>query len=188
MSDYDLRAELRNILDTTDMTDPAEITDKVISTIPTEDLASVLRLALLPYVQTFMGHERLRAFKFSGADHAETDAQRLIVGAGIDLDRGDGSHRRNETHVPGAASPRSWKRDLLRARIHVGDNERKMLADCTVEDITAAAIERVALSRQNAAWADRYRKLAHRMEQYHADTVADMPYDVVAAILRGDPA
>lgn len=186
---YDLRAELRNILDTTDLTDPGEITDKVIATIPPDALVDVLRQVLRPYVQNFLGTDRLRLIQSSSSDHRFNDAHCRPAAAGQPLDRESGSQSSADSHDGRAAAPRSWKRDgirdIFRSRM---PGQGKMLGDCTVEDITAAAIERETLSAKNAAWAVRYRKLAKRMEQYHVTLVSELSPDLVRDILQGAPA
>lgn len=186
---FNLRGEVRHILDTTDLTDPGEIAEKVFSGIPSGAFEDVVRVTLRPFVADVMGSERRRSAGFSNTGQCETGTQRGDAsvgdetGAGTTSQVGPGTQRR-----PAGGDP-SWKRrsirNIHRQRIYVG-NEWKMLGDCTVADIDSAALDRRATAQQNKAWADRYDQLSLRMSQSHAGVVSDMSQDMVAAILNGE--
>lgn len=72
----------------------------------------------------------------------------------------------------------------LKARVFVGD-QWKMLGQCTYDDVLALADSRQQLAEENAAAAEKFRRVAKELQNAGAETVADLPADVLAAALAG---
>ena len=75
----------------------------------------------------------------------------------------------------------------LNRRVKVGNGveDRKHLAECTVDDLTWMVDYRQRVAQRNIAAADQYQKLADAMTNMGAATVADLDRRVTEAILLG---
>jgi len=179
MSTYDLRADVKAVLESTSLTDPGEVADKVAESIPAKSLRSALRVTLRAYVRQVMAESRtLSAPNFRPAPVHPTPVS-------------SGGHTRSGAQSRTAAAGRSpkvrairdgWQRQLD-ARVHVGDSEWKFLGDCTHDNLNALAAEREANADKNRAWARHYRGLAALLTEHGAETVRDLPAEVLMPAL-----
>lgn len=170
-ADYNLRADVKTVLDTTSITDPGEIADKVAESVPAKELRAALRVTLRAYVRYMMAQSR-------------TNNPPLFSGSG---------QSRNDSHAPTAAAGRSWKRDGIRdgwqrqltARYHVGDRQWKQLREMTHADLMAAAGEREATARRTEAWARILHAWAGLLTEHDAATFGALPVEVQMYALGG---
>lgn len=165
---YDLRADVKSMLNSTSLTDPGEIADKVAENVPSRSLRDALRVTLRAFVRQVMSEARTNNNpQFSG-----------------------GGHRCYDTHhehaAAGTTSTRSWKRSGIRdgwqrqldARFHVGDHQWKQLRDMTYADLLTAADEREATARRNQAWARTLHSWAALLTEHNVDTFGELPVAV----------
>lgn len=154
---FSLRHVVHDVLTETDLADPSDVANAVLARIP-EDLSRVaLAQALRGYVRQVIGQARMT--------RPEQDTEQKPTG-------------------------RSWKRDALREgwrdrlhdRTHV-ENGWKLLAECTYEDLLAAAAERRDLAERNLASAQQYEKWASLVSEYGVETFGDLPAAVLAEAL-----
>jgi hypothetical protein len=84
------------------------------------------------------------------------------------------------------AAVRDWVARELAAPVCTDEASRawKFLADCTVDDLTAAAAIRHRKAAQNAAEAERFEALAKAVEHADVATVGELPADALEAALR----
>jgi hypothetical protein len=152
-SNFDLRAAVAKVLDTSDLAEPDEIASKVAENVAARDLRSALALALVPYVRIQMDNSRRSNVILNG----DSDVQ-----------------RKQSARSPKVAAIRDAWAAALRDRVHVSDGW-KLLGDCTYEDLLFAAEERREKARQNVARAERFEWLAERLQANGVARVADLP-------------
>jgi len=167
---YDLRAEIRNVLDTTDLTDPGDIADKVAKSIPAKALRDVVRMMLRSYVRQVNNERRTYSPpNFSTGGQRRSDAQ-VNIAAG--------------RSAKVQAIRDGWQAQLDN-RVHVGQSEWKFLGDCTYDNLYALAAERETHAAKNASWARYYRSLAGLLTEHGVETVRDLPATVLMPALGG---
>lgn len=158
--DFDLRALVIAVAESSDVAEPKALTDEVLRRIPARHRLAALETALPAYVSQAISNGQ-RNFRQLGS-------------------------------VPG----RSWKTEgarafaqrFLHARIDVssaGTGEWKLIGDCAVEDCLGAAALRRAMAAANVAQAERLEKLGALLDEYGAETVADLPEPVLVAFVTG---
>lgn len=157
MSTYDLRADVRAVLDSSNLTDPGEIADKVAESIPASALRAALHVTLRSYVRQVMAETRTN----SAPNFRSPAAGRSVKVQAIR----DG-----------------WQRQLDN-RVHVGDSEWKLLGDCTYEDLLACAAEREAIAARNQSMARYYRGLAGLVAEHDTAALRDVPAEVLMPAL-----
>jgi hypothetical protein len=157
----DVRALINQVLDETNLTSTADIIDKVMSMLAPEQLADALRQAL--------------------TDVVRQQITRHNVGP-LAPDQTGASRPSWKVHGYQTQVADAWRR-VLRDRISVGRNERKMLGECTYADLTAAAEERFAHARQNEAKAQWLKRLADAVKQHDAARLDALPDDVLQALV-----
>jgi hypothetical protein len=150
MTDFDLRALVREVCDHSTVADPLMLAKEVNRRIKQADRDAALESALPLVVQNELGRLRMR-------HHAP------IPG----------------TPQPSrkVAGIREMWRRTLRDRINVGPDvsDWKFLADCTAEDLDYAAALREEHARRNAARAAQYRRLAELLNGHGVSTVGELP-------------
>lgn len=152
----DLRSLVAQTLEQTDVADPGAVARLVLDRMSDVERAEALEVTLRGFVRQLMSEQR-----------------------------------RTPPAAPPASMPRSWKvqavrdgwQQRLRDRVHVGDSQWKLLADCGYADLMAAADERAAIADRNAAWARTYREWARLLDEQGAATFADLPAVVQANAL-----
>lgn len=198
MSAYNLRAEVRHMLDSTSITDPGEIADKVLESMPEECLRDSLRETLRAYVRAVNAETRPSGVAAS--------AVRSLIPAPATptIQPTSGGHSRPGTHSSHAAAGRpattvapkktlswrgigirnGWQRSLD-SRVHVGTGRNKMLRHCTYDDLQFAADEREQVAAKNAASARYYRSLASLVLEYDVKAFGDLPTEVIMVAVGG---
>jgi hypothetical protein len=151
MTDFDLRAAVIVVLDTTPLTEPADIATKVAKNVPAKQLRAALTAALVSYVATVNQQRRM---------------DNPLLG---------GSQSGRSSKVAGIAD---WWTAAMRDRVHV-DGGQKMLGDCTFADLMFAAAERRQQARWNEAKADQYEALAKKLREHDVECVSGLPRSAV---------
>lgn len=154
MTEFDLRAAVNDVLDTTSLTDPVAIAAKVAENVPTRQLRVALAEALVSFVANVNQRRRMNNPLLGGAPQVRSG---------------------RSTKVAGIAT---WWAAALRDRVHV-DGGHKFLGDCTFDDLMFAASERRQQARLNEAKADQYEALAKLLREHGVDRVADLPPSAV---------
>lgn len=67
----------------------------------------------------------------------------------------------------------------LAGSLNIGPNQWKLLAECTADDLTAAADYSDQLAQANATRAKHYRRMVDALVRYNAATLNDLPVDVL---------
>lgn len=158
---FSLRAEIKKVVDETDLTDPRDIAAKVAENVP----AKLLRDALAQALPELVRVELTRARSGQPAPTAAPANRSSKVAAIRD----------------------AWRRHL-RDRIHVGRGVWQMLADCTAENLRVAADERRQNAAANLAAADRFDRYAAALEEHKVARFADLPESVQAELLGAEEA
>jgi hypothetical protein len=81
---------------------------------------------------------------------------------------------KQKARSPKLEERRRWWHELLAARVHVG-GELKVVAECTVEDLSTCIEERRAHIADVQAQIVNYEKLIALMTQHGVETVAELP-------------
>ena len=158
---FDLRALVREVCDTSTMTDPATLAKEVGRRIGRNQQAAALQQALPVVVQHIVSRHR-GSFVPEQRSAATSNRSRKV-----------------------ASIRETWRR-MLRDRIAVGPDisDWKFLGDCTVDDLAYAAAIREDHARRNAARAQQLRDLAELLDQHGVSTVGDLPEPVLSASLQ----
>lgn len=162
MSELDLRARIRAILDDTGEADPGVVADKVIGDLSSRELRPALAQTMRALVREVMRAERL------------TTPQ-----AAENVSPGQGRSRAR-------AVAEAW-RAHLRDRVFVGDGTWRLLGDCSPQDVLFLVADRRQKAAELAEAAQRYQRLHDAMDRHGAGRVADLP-DAVLADALGDAA
>ncbi len=185
-SEYDLQALTRRLIRTRKQWSAGDLADAVLAATPRRALRAAYRTALGAYVRQALGSATTTPpTEDPRPGHISDDTQGSTAGAGTNP--GVDDHRSPETHtapVVSAGAPRS-RASLFRASgfreiIHTGPGVYKSLAESSAEELLFAAAESDRHAESNAAAAERYRKLVKLMQEYDAQTPADLPEDVIA--------
>lgn len=164
MSEFNLRALVREVADASGDADPGLLAEAVYKRIAAKERPAALREALRHYVRLTVAMERT----------ASPSTQEQPEGTG----------------KPGT---RSWKRDgiragwrrYLRTRLHT-EGGWKFLGDCGFDDLMFAATERREIAAATLSAADRYEALAKLCADHGVSRVADLPDSVLDAIESDD--
>lgn len=161
---YDLRASVKQVLDTSGLNSPAEIAAKVAEDVPAHALRACLRLTLAAYAAQIIREDRNYA-----APNFQTPASHGTPGAQGDRAGGRPWGARYRDH---------WQR-ALRGPVNVGDKQWKQLGDCGYADLEFLAAERVKNAERNAAAARYYNGLRALLTEHDVATVRDLPAEVL---------
>ena len=172
MSDFNLRAVVREVLAGTNEADPGVIAGMVTARIDAADRDAALSQMMRLFVRQVMSEERTAAAPFSSSSGGQ-----LTRGSHAPIAAAAG---RPSLRVAGIRD--GWQR-ALRSRVHVGHSEYKLLADCNYDDLYAAAAEREDLARRNQAWARHYHVLAALLTEHDVETVGELPSNVLMVSL-----
>ena len=132
-----LRTLIRDVLDTTSLTDPREVAAKVIAALDPADYVHALEEALPEYVRTEMNRAGLLSPK---VDVSDVPMPQLPARS----PRGD--------------RLREYARRRLEVPIFVGDGQRKRLGDCTRDELlrhVAMLYDQVEKTSSKARWYER---------------------------------
>lgn len=150
---------LRQVLDETELTEPRDIADHMISLLDSEERVYALREVLPHWVTA-----KLRRVGTDTDDRSRSDAQVRSVGS-------DGSY-----------SARYSQGSIMRQRFR-GVAGSMMLGDMTLVDVEYAAQERHDMAKKIDAWADKFDRLAQMMRSCSVATVGQLSPDDVTAVL-----
>lgn len=158
MTDFDLRKLVREVCDTSEIADPAQLAKEVNGRLKRQERDAALEACLPLFVQTVLGQMRMSTHRPEPTAPQESRKVRGIREA--------------------------WRR-MLRDRISVGPNEGdwKFLSDCTGTDLDYAASIREEHARRNMARAEQYRQLAELLEEHGVTTVGELPDDTLGSAL-----
>lgn len=139
--------------------DPYRVAADVIASLSLADARAALAATLPSYVRDVIRDQRRGRVRVASPAAAPTSARWDNVA---------------ELHASGELT-------LLRQRVFA-QGAWKFLGDCTREDVQAIAEDRDVLAAENAAAADRYRRLRAAMGRRKATVVRDLPADVLTRI------
>lgn len=168
MTDFDIRAAIREVVETSDLTDPGEIATKVAEQVPAKALRGVLVDVLRDYVRITL--------------HSFTSWRRPEPGQDSDARRPISSR---SAKVAAYQSQAREHARLLRQPVAVESNVWKQFGECSTDDLDFLASERRDNAARNLAAAERFEKYAAALEEHSAETVADLPDAVIASIEDG---
>jgi hypothetical protein len=166
MSDFNLRAAVRDVIDSTDLADPRDVAAKVAESIPSRDLRRALTEALATFVRVEFGRGRMTSGR-PAADETEHASARSAKVAAF------------RKHAE------QWRKKL-RDRVHVGGSHWLLLADCSYENLTLAAEERRQLAAANAVAAERYERYAKAVEAAGVERFGDLPESTLRDLLSDE--
>jgi hypothetical protein len=152
MTEFNVRALIREVLDDTDYAEPDQIAKETTARIPAEHINDALHEAMRELARIVMSQHR-RQVRARSTTRAEAPA-------------GGGRSRKRDRI-------RRYHREL-RTRYR-GVSGYKLLADMTRDDLLAAAAERDDQAAANQARADELRRWAALLEQHGAARVGDLP-------------
>ena len=140
----------RQILATTDLTDPDDIADAIYEATPKTAIPAAYHLMLRSVARDAIRLSRM-------GDHPNNDAE--------------------PRRVPATSSKvtaiRAWYTTENRQRVYA-NGTWQMLGDCTHADILDLAVQRRTSADRNNAQAERFEKLAAEMAEKGAATVSDL--------------
>lgn len=145
---------IRAELEASTEADPAIIAEHVLKRLAPTAMADALATALPPYVQ--------------------------ILARRLDHNRA----RPSSSGTPGTPIKALAFIERKRLALSMDKRQWKFLADCTFDDLMAAVDIRRQLAEATLTEAARYGELADQMRQHGAETVRDLPGDVIAEALR----
>lgn len=151
------------ILDTTSLSDPREISEKVLGDMSGRELRPALAEVLPEYVRYI---ERVHRSASGGPEGQLTDA--------LHESFAEGSPRQ----APGSSK---WR--ALAGR-YAGASERKPLRDCTREDVLAIVARHRSLAESNTSKAEQFERIYRLMVDHDAEVVGDLPEAEVEGVLR----
>lgn len=157
--DFNLRALVREVAESSTLTDPGSLADEIARRIPAEHVHDAFVQMLRPYVRELITKDRSFG---TPTDHHEAP-------------RPGRSWKRDGIRA-------HWRR-VLRERVHVGVGpaDWKFLGDCGREDLLFAAAERRQMAEANLAKAAQFEQIAALLDD--DKTVRDLPDDTLAASL-----
>lgn len=169
MTDIDLNQLVRDVVASSTLADPREVSAEVFRRIPSEDYGRLL-LKLLPDLvretyRTTRNHPVQVPFPSPGAKVPQPPNR---------------SHR-----VDGIRNTLGSGRLLDRVHSGPGTSDWKLLGDCTFEDLMYAARERQAQAARTQAKAAEYAALAELLRASGVDRVRDLPATVLREQLEG---
>lgn len=171
---FDLRALTRQLLDTSDLSDPNALATELRAMIPDNDLAGALDQTLPGWVRHEMSLGRLKTSP--GPTDLSESAETSSKGAATP-GKPPPNHRSRKLELL-----QKMASDRLRDRVK-GADCYKLFGDFTVDDLNHAAAVREEQARQNSDCAAEYRELARIITQYRVTYVRELPDAVLVAKL-----
>lgn len=162
MTDFNLRALVREVMDNSTLKTPDEIATEVAKRIPADCIADALQQSLRTFTRQVISEERPHGMRGISAPVASSRSAKV---AGIR----DG-----------------WQRKL-RARYHVGEGAYEFLGECTAENLIFIATDLDEQAARKQARARGFRRLAEALETNGVERVKDLPAELLMNSL-GDAA
>lgn len=153
MTEFNLRSVIADVLDSTDLADPAEVAEEAYRRLTVDDYAAALQQVLRQFARLVMMSRRSH---MPVAVHPKAPASWKV-----------------------AAIREGWRRHL-QDRLFTPAGW-KLLRDCTRDDLLYIAAERRRIADENLATAERFEKLAGHL--VGTATCASLPEDVLADAL-----
>ena len=166
MSDLNLRALVREVIDTSTLSSPADIADEVLRRIGPRDTKAALAQALRAFVRQCVSEQRMPV----RLTHVEAQ-----------YDAKGNARPVQQVFIPSAkqaAIRDDWRRQARLFKVQ-GEDGWKSLLDCTTADLLHAAASREQQGKRNLAKAKQYRALASTLRDHDAATVGELPEDVL---------
>lgn len=161
-TDFNLRALVREVMNTSTLKTPDEIAAEVAKRIPKAKTAEALHQSLRTFARQVISEERPHGFRGVTSPVSSTRSAKV---AGIR----DG-----------------WQKKL-RARYHIGDGAYEFLGDCTAENLIFIATDLDEQAARKQARARGFRRLAEALDEHGAERVRDLPAELLMNSL-GDAA
>ena len=161
----DLRDVINDVLDTSGLTDPGDVSDRVIDTLEDRDLRDALRLTMRAYVRNMIGQRRALYEPPAKAENAPEFQSPSGLGS---VSKSSKVQRIRE----------GWRKHL-RDRYHV-EGAWVFLEAMSASQLLAAAQERTELAAQNIARANKLRDWAGLVEEHGVDSFGELPPEVLA--------
>lgn len=166
MTDLNLRALVRDVIDCSMLSSPADIADEVLRRIPAKDSEAALAQTMRAFVRQVVSEQRMPV-RLSHVE-AQHDA--------------DGNPRPIQSVlIPSAkqaAIRDAWKRDARLYKVQ-GVDGWKSLLECTRDDLLHAADARQEQGERNLAKAKQFRELEKTLRDHGVTTVGELPEDVL---------
>jgi hypothetical protein len=159
MSDFNLRAVIREVAGRSTIRDPDQLADEIMRHIPEESWMDAMRTALKPMVREVISADRPHG-TFT-RDYGRPSPSPAIS-----------APSRGSMKV--AAIRDGWQ-DHLRARYAVDGGEWKFLGECTYDDLHFIAQRLDHQAEMHASKARGMRSLAAALTEHEAQTVRDLP-------------
>lgn len=166
MSEFNLRALVRDVARRSTIRDPDALADAIMREIPADYFLDALRTAIKPLIREVVSEARPHGTFTTGPGRSQQSPA-------ISAPRG-GS-------VKVAAIRDGWQ-DHLRARYSV-DGDWKFLGECTYEDLHAIAKGLDLRAEQHASKARGMRALASLLTEHDVATVRDLPAQTLMVTL-----
>ncbi len=173
---FNLRAIVREVLDSSALTDPGALAKEVSERVHDEHLREAFEEMIRTYVtNTITGGRKLFPRQAGGSLH-ETPTP-----------MGGGKSRPVGRSSKVAGIREAW-REALRQRVSIGPapEDWKFLADCDDDDLAFAETVRREVAARNLANADQFKTLRGLLAEHGKKHVRDLPDSVLAAYFGGD--
>lgn len=164
VSEFNLRALVREVAATSTMNDPGDIAEEVAKRIARKDTAEALRQALRVFVRQVISEQRPHSI---GAPSSPVTSPKF---------RSAGPAANRSAKV--AAIRDGWQKHL-RARYHVGDGQWSQLGDCGREQLDYIATFLDNQAAQKQAKARSIRRLAEAVTEHEVKRVRDLPAELL---------
>lgn len=201
-TDFNLRHLIREVLNTSTMSDPHAIAPEVLRRIEAADLRAALRECLPSLVREMIRSSRNGGFGGSverapTAPMPSSSSPRLTLHTSAETPEVMSEHpgsgpMASVGHPPVRKPGRSAKVAAIRAsgpkwladRINTCANPRewKRVGDCGFEDLMFAAGQRREIAARTSAKAERYERLAELVRKHKVNRVRDLPASVLAQV------
>ena len=154
MKDINLTTLARTVAADSGLHDPREIAEKMLAGMSGDDMAAALRATLPGYVRDVIGSQQRQAVRQVFRPNRSAKVQGI----------------------------RDWWAEMLASSVYV-DGVWKSFGDCSRTDVGWLADQRRVEAEKNLAQAAVYDEVNALMVEHGAETLADLPRDVVPAAL-----
>lgn len=171
MQHYDVRDDINEFLDTTDLTEPRAIAAELAENVPSQRLRVALAQALVATVR-----DVIRARRNFAPPIPEKKAMPGLEKYGRPTRR-TSSKSTKRTLIAEAHERR------LRDLVYVGGGKRLHLGDCSYENLTFIANHYEMMAKETLNKAARFSALASALDSHKANNVRELPIDVFNEIM-----
>lgn len=189
MTDFNVRQLIRDVLRSTTLAEPADVSAEVMRRIPADKMQVALAQVLRDVVREMIRSERAGNNSLTVSDGAPAAKPPLPVApptARFSAPSPDQNGEPEAPRVPNRSVKVSAIRDgwqkRLHDRVHVSGSW-KLLRYCTYEDLLFAAAERRDIADSNAAAARQYDAWARLINEHDVATFGDLPAEALMSAL-----